>query len=162
RRAAGAAEEAEAGIEEGGIDAVQVHVRNSSVGVEASLPALDVLHSAVVHRALPGSDPADETEALRAPQDLALDEQPFLAVGVDDHPRRAGAVCGIDVLVPDVDRLEDVSVGVDDVVGARHDQSPLPPEDYAPRSRSQGRRGRAGRSRQAMAAAVNGTTVKLP
>src|SRR5947208_16518994 len=50
-----------------------------------------------------------------------------LAVGVDDHPRRALAIGGVDVLLPDVDRLEDVSVGVDDVVRARHGLSPPVP-----------------------------------
>ena len=92
--------------------------------VEAARTPFDVLHRDVIDRALTGADPADETEPFRAAQDLAFDEEPLLAVGVDDHPRRALAIRGVDVLLPDVDRLEDVSVGVDDVVRARHGLSP--------------------------------------
>src|SRR5262249_26783089 len=91
----------------------------------AALPALDVFHGDVIDRALTGADPADEAEALGTSQNLALDEQSLLAVGVDDHPRLAFAVLGIDVLVPDIDRLEDVSVRVDDVVRARHGRPPF-------------------------------------
>jgi len=94
---------------------------------------------------------------------ILLDAQPLLAVGIDDHPRRAVAVGGIDVLVPDVDRLEYVSIGVDDVVPARHAQSPFGPEasmrsvpcptrcreDCAPWRRSQERVAAGRRSRPA-------------
>jgi len=46
--------------------------------------------------------------------------EPFLAVlGLDD-PRRAVAELGVDVFVPQIERLEDVPVGVDDVVSAGH------------------------------------------
>ena len=45
----------------------------------------------VARRTLPsrGADAADDAQALRAAEHLALDEQPLPAVGVDDHPRRA-------------------------------------------------------------------------
>src|SRR5262245_43619330 len=115
-----AGEEADARIEEGGVDPVEVHVRNPRVRVEAAAPAIDVFHGALIDRALPGPDGADHAEALGAAEDLALDEQAFLAVGVDDDPRRPVAEARVDVLVPQVYGLEDVTVGVDDLVGTRH------------------------------------------
>jgi hypothetical protein len=92
--------------------------------VEAARAPFHVLHGDVVDSALAGADAADEAEPFRAAEDLALDEQTLLAVGVDDHLRRALAIGRIDVLLPDVDRLEDVTVGVDDVVRARHEKPP--------------------------------------
>src|SRR5262249_62070454 len=66
-----AAEETDARIKERSVDAVQVHVRNSRVRVEAALPPLDVLHGDVIDRALPGADPAEGAEPLGASQTLA-------------------------------------------------------------------------------------------
>jgi hypothetical protein len=88
--------------------------------IEAARAPVHVLHGGLGHPALAGADGADHVEALLAPEHLPLDEQAFLAVGVDDHPGGALAVGGIDVLVPDVHRFEHVAVGVDDVVGASH------------------------------------------
>ena len=76
-------------------------------------------------RARRDADGPDDAEALLAAQHLLLDEQPLLAVGVDDDARGALAVGGIDVLVPDVHRLEHVSIGVDDVVRAGHGVTPF-------------------------------------
>src|SRR5439155_22024446 len=59
----------------------------------------------------------------RIAQQLAFDAQALLAVVVDDEPRPALAEFGIHVLVPQVERLEDVAVGVDYVVRASHRQS---------------------------------------
>src|SRR6266850_2196987 len=117
-------EEAHARIEEGRVDAVEVHVGDAGVGIEAAAPAIDVFHLALFHGALAGPDRADDAEALRAAEDLALYEQAFLAVGVDDDPGRAIAEARVDVLVPQVHGLEDVTVGVDDLVGTRHGWPP--------------------------------------
>ncbi len=119
-----AREEAHARIEEGRVDAVEVHVGDAGVGIEAAAPAIDVFHLALFHCALAGPDRADDAEALRAAEDLALYEQAFLAVGVDDDPGRAIAEARVDVLVPQVHGLEDVTVGVDDLVGTRHGWPP--------------------------------------
>ena len=86
---------------------------------------VDVLHGDVGHRALPGADGPDDAEALRAAQHLALHAQALLAVRVDEEARRALAVGGVDVLLPQVERLEHVPIGVDDVIGASHDASPF-------------------------------------
>ncbi len=95
------------------------------MGIEAARAAVGVLEGGLVHRALAGADGADHVEALLAAQHLPLHEQPFLAVGVDDHAGGAVAVAGIEVLVPEIHRLEDVTVGVDDVVGAGHGRAPF-------------------------------------
>ena len=47
------------------------------------------------------------------PSSFPLDAQAFLAVLVDDEPRPALAEFGIDVLVPQVERLENVPVCID-------------------------------------------------
>src|SRR2546426_4641738 len=119
-----AREEADARVEKRGVDAVEIHVRNPRVRVETAPAALDILHGALVDHALPGPDGADDAEALRAAEDLALYEQAFLAVGVDDDPGRAIPEARVDVLVPQVHGLEDVTVGVDDLVGTRHGWPP--------------------------------------
>src|SRR5262249_19003858 len=62
--------------------------------------------------------------------------QLFLAgLVVDDQPRRAVAELGIHVVVPEVERLQDMTIGVDDVVDAAH-RAP-PPVGYAARMLSQ-------------------------
>ena len=112
-----AREEAHARVEEGGVDAVQVHVRDAGVRVEPAGAPFHVLHRGFGgHLTLPGPDGADDAEALLAAQDLSLDEEALLAVGVDDDPGRPLAKARVDVLVPDVHRFEHVAVGVDDVV----------------------------------------------
>jgi hypothetical protein len=113
-------EEAHARIEEGGVDAVQVHVGDARVRIEAALAAVDVLHGLLGHLVIAGADGPDDPEAFLAPQHLLADLEPLLAVGVHDDARSALAVGGIDVLVPDVHRLQHMSVGVDHVVGACH------------------------------------------
>ena len=95
-----AGEEADARIQERGVDAVQVHVGDTRVRVEAARPALDVLHGGLVGPPLPGADGADVAEALLATEHLTLDEQPLLAVGVDDQAGGPVAVGGVDVFRP--------------------------------------------------------------
>ena len=68
-----------------------------------------------------GADPADAAHALLAAEQLLLDREPLLAgLVVDDQPRRPVAVLRVHVFVPQIERLEDVAVGVDHVVGAGH------------------------------------------
>src|SRR5262249_26857534 len=114
----------DARIEERGVDAVEIHVRDARVRIEAALTAVDVLH-VFFDLALPGADRADHAEAFLAAEHLTLDVEPLLAVRVPHDAWRAIPEFGIDVLVPDVDGLEDVAVGVDDVVGTRHGGPPL-------------------------------------
>ena len=71
--------------------------------------------------ALPGADRAGAAEpGLGAAEHLLLDDQALLAVGVLDQPGRPVAEVRVDVTVPEVERLEHMTVGIDNVVGAAH------------------------------------------
>src|SRR6516164_10699522 len=120
-----AGEQAEARIEEGGVDAVGIHVGDALVRIEpAWLPVL-ILHR-VVDDTLPRSDRADPADAALAVADhMLLDHEPLLAVLALDDPRRAVAELRIDVSVPQIQRLEDVPIGIDDVVSATHMPAPF-------------------------------------
>src|SRR5262249_29776801 len=120
----GAREQPEARIQKRGVDAVQIHVGDARVRVEAAGATLNVLRRDVRHDALPRADRADEAEPLRAAEDLVFDQQPLLAVGVDDETGRSLAKRGVDVLVPEIERLQYVTVGVDDVVRTTHGWPP--------------------------------------
>ena len=54
------------------------------------------------------------------PSSLPSTREPFLAVVVDDEPRPAFAERGIDVVIPEIERLENVAVGVDNIIGPCH------------------------------------------
>jgi hypothetical protein len=69
---------------------------------------------------MPDADRAQAADAARIAEQLAVDAQPFLAVVVDDEARSALAKRGIDVGVPEIERLEDVAVGIDGLIGAGH------------------------------------------
>ena len=117
-----AGEQAEARIKEGGVDAVGIHVGDALVRIEPARLAVLILHR-VVDDALPRPDRADPADAALAVADrVLLDDEPLLAVLAFDDPRRAVAELRIDVFVPQIQRLEDVPVGVDDIVSATHTQ----------------------------------------
>ncbi len=119
-----AGEQADAGIQERGIDAVEIHVGDARVRIEAALASLLVLHGIVHHGAVARTDAAKRAEALFAAEQLFADLQALLAVGVADQLGRKIAVFGIHVVIPERQRLQDVSIGVDDVIGATHGWSP--------------------------------------
>jgi hypothetical protein len=71
--------------------------------------------------ALPSADAADAADAaVLVPDDMLVHDEAFLAVLVFDEMRRTVAKFGIHILLPEVERFEDVTIGVDDVVGAAH------------------------------------------
>ena len=120
-----AGEQAEARIEEGGVDAVGIHIRDALVRIEPARLAVLILHR-VVDDTLPGADRADPADAALAVADrVLLDDEPLFAVLLLDDPRRPVAERRVDVFVPEVQRLEDVTVGVDDVVSATHNPAPF-------------------------------------
>src|SRR3989441_1459474 len=119
----GAREQAETRIEEGGVDAIGIHVHDARVRVEPALAPFGVFQGVGLEESLPDADGTQAADPPRIAQQLAFDAQAFLAVVVDDEPRPALAEFGIHVFVPQVNRLEDVTVRVDYVVRARHRQS---------------------------------------
>ena len=56
------------------------------------------------------------------PKQFALDLEALLAVLVDDKARPALAEFGIDVFVPEIERLQNVAVGIDNVIRTGHRQ----------------------------------------
>src|SRR5437764_978146 len=79
-------------------------------------PALLVFQFGRLDRALPGADSADSAHPLLAAEELRLDEELLLAgLVVDDQPRRPVAILRVHVVGPQIERFEDVAIGVDDV-----------------------------------------------
>jgi len=116
-----AGEKAEARIQESGIDAVGIHVDDACVRVEPALLAFGIFEAVELDGALPDADSAEAANSPRIAQQLAFDAEALLAVVVDDKPRPALAELGLDIFVPETERLENVAIGIDDVVGPRHD-----------------------------------------
>src|SRR6516164_2268137 len=120
-----AGEQAEAWIEEGGVDAVGIHVGDALVRIKPARLSVLILHR-VVDDTLPRPDRANPPDAALAVADRVLfDDEPLLAVLALDDPRRAVAKFRIDVFVPEIQRLEDVPIGIDDVVSATHNPAPF-------------------------------------
>src|ERR671925_1180801 len=111
----GTREQAEARIEKGGIDAVGIHVDDARVRIEAALAPFGIFQGVGLDDALPGADGTQAADAPRVAEQLAFDAQALLSVLVDHEPRPALAEFGIDIPVPEIERLEDVTVRVDDV-----------------------------------------------
>src|SRR5439155_25651404 len=103
----GACEQAETRIEEGGVDAVGIHVDDARVRVEPAPASFGIFQGVGLDDSLPDADGTEAADPTRIAQQLALDAQAFLAVLVDDEPGPALAEFGIYVRVPQVERLED-------------------------------------------------------
>src|SRR6516225_6499249 len=122
----GPRKQAEARIKEGGVDAIGVHVGDALVRVEPAGLAVLVGHRVGLDDTLPRPYRADPANAELAVADhVLLDDEPLLAVLALFDPRRPVAELRIDIFVPKVQRLEDVPVGIDDVVGATHMPAPF-------------------------------------
>ena len=115
-----AGEQTEAWVEERGVDPVEVHVHDAGVGIEAALAPVGVFQAVEPDLALPDADRPQAADAARITQQLAFDGEPFLAVVVDDEPRPAFPERGLDIVVPQRERLENVAVGVDGFIGPCH------------------------------------------
>src|SRR5438477_539419 len=95
------------------VDAVRIHVRHAGMRVETALAAFLVLHRIAGDDALARADPAGAAEpGLGAAEDLLLDDEALLAVLVFDQPRRPVAEAGLHVIVPQIERLEHMPVGI--------------------------------------------------
>ena len=121
-----AQEQSEARVEEGGVDSFAVHVDDARVRIETALAPFEVRHAGV-DLAVARADRAEHAERRRllaaAPQaevEAFVDEEALVAFGVDDEFGAVVAVLGIDVPFPQIGRLQDVAVRVDDVVFTGH------------------------------------------
>src|ERR1700674_2297893 len=116
-----AGEEAEARIQEDSVDTVGIHIGDALVRIEPAGLAVLVRHRVGLDDALPGADPADPADADPAVADrMLLDDEPVLAAITFDDARRPIAELRVDVFGPKVERLEDMTVDIDDVMGAGH------------------------------------------
>ncbi len=69
---------------------------------------------------MPRANPADAAEAtLRIAGHALLDDQPAFAVLALDQARRPIAVLWVGVFVPEVERLQDVTISIDDIVSPK-------------------------------------------
>ncbi len=121
-----AREQPEARIKEGGVDAVGIHVGDPLVRIEPAGLAVLVRHRVAFDDALPRADRTDPADAEPPVTDrVLLHNEPLLAVLPLDDARRPVAEGRIDVFVPKIERLEDMPVGIDDVVNATHNPAPF-------------------------------------
>ena len=75
---------------------------------------------------LPRADRPNPADAEPPVADHVLfDDEPLLAVLSFDDPRRPVAKRRVDVFVPQIQWLEDVSVRIDDIVSATHNPAPF-------------------------------------
>jgi len=71
------------------------------------------------HRADPANAPAAVADGM------LLDDETFLTVIAQDDARGTITEFGVDVMVPEIKRFEDVPISIDDVVNAPHTPPPL-------------------------------------
>jgi hypothetical protein len=91
--------------------------------VEPALLPFGVFQAVELNRALPDADSTEAADAPRIAQQFALDAEALFAV--DGKLRPALVELGIDVFVPEIERFQNMAVGIDGVVGASHDPSPF-------------------------------------
>ena len=93
--------------------------------VEAAFPAFLVGHRIVAHDAVPRADRAECAEAPPAAKGFAVDAQALFAVGIDEAPRSPLAEGWRNIVLPQIERFEHVTVCVNDVICQTHLASPL-------------------------------------
>ena len=79
-----------------------------------------VFHGVVHHSAVAGAHPAQGAQPFLAAEQLLAHLKALLAVRVADQLRCLIAVFWFDVITPEIQRLQNVSVGIDDIIGASH------------------------------------------
>ena len=119
-----AGEQAKARVKEGSVDPVGVHVEDAGMRVEAAFLSFGIFEAVELDRTLPDADGAETADPTGIAEQLALDAEALLAVFIDDEARPAVVKRRIDVLVPEIERLEDVTVGIDGLIGAGHGRFP--------------------------------------
>ena len=109
-----------------GADAVSIHVGDSLVRIEAAWLAVLVGHRIGLDHTLASADCANPADAALAIADyVLLDYEALLAVFAFHYPRRTIAKSGIDIVIPKIERLENVAVGIDDIISSSHCSAPL-------------------------------------
>ena len=109
-------------IEKYGVDAVKVEIRNPRVRVEAALAAFVVFHlDGRPLMVFPGADAAAQPQSLiSAGEHPPFEDHVLVAALVDMASGRAITKRRIDVILPQVQRLQHMAVRIDNVIGAAH------------------------------------------
>src|SRR5438094_453607 len=102
---------------------VGIHVDNAGVRVEPALLPFGIFEGVGLDVALPHADRAEAADPPRIAQHFAFDLKALLAVFVDSKARPTLAELGVDVFVPEIERLQNVAVGIDNVIGPGHRHS---------------------------------------
>ncbi|SRR6266542_7140936 len=98
-----------------------VSVTMRGMRVEPARLAVLVFQRVGSNDALPCADAADPADANPTVTDHVLfDDEPLLAVITLDDARRAITKLRVYVVVPQIERLEDMAIGVDHVISAGH------------------------------------------
>src|SRR6516165_3154090 len=105
--------QADARVEERRIDAVEIHVGYALVRVEPAGFAVLVGHRVVANDTVTSAYGAERCQASAAAKSPTVDPQTLLAVLVNKQPRRAVAERLVDVVLPQIERFEDMPVGID-------------------------------------------------
>jgi hypothetical protein len=83
--------------------------------------AVLVRHRVGLNDTLPGADRANPAYAdPLVTNRVLLDDEPLLAILPLYHLGRTVPELRVDVFVPQIERLEDVAVGIDDIISAAH------------------------------------------
>jgi hypothetical protein len=95
------------------------------VRIEAAWFAVLVGHCIGLDHALAGADCANPADAaLAVANRLLLDNEALFAVFAFHYSRRPVAKSRVDVILPEIEWLENVAVGIDDVINASHGSAP--------------------------------------
>jgi hypothetical protein len=119
-----AVEQSQAWIEKGGIDSVSVHVGDALVWIEAAGLSFGIFERVRRNNSLPRADRPNPTDAaLLLGVGLPLiDYQSFRPAVIFDDARCALTESRLHVSRPKVERLKDMSVRINDIVGTCHHQ----------------------------------------
>src|SRR2546423_15101286 len=92
--------------------------------MEAARLAILVFHRIGRDDALTCTDCTDPADTAPAVADHVLvDDEPFLTVLTFDQPRRPVAIGWVDVVAPQVERFQDMTIAIDHAVCAGHRRS---------------------------------------
>src|SRR5581483_11750394 len=125
--------EAQAGIEKGRINAVQIHVRNPRMGIKPTLAPFGILHAnwdvlgmvPLAINAFAHANRPNQSQSRRRAKQLAFHQKSLFAFVIHDEIRRPVAVLRVNVLPPKMPRFQHMAVGINNVIRASHSFPPL-------------------------------------
>ena len=98
--------------------------------VEAALLSFGIFEVIELDRTLPDANRAEAADPTGVAEQLALHAETFFTVFIDHKARPAIVKHRIYVLVPQIERLEDVTVSIDGLIGVGHGRFPHQRADF--------------------------------